>query len=528
MDNVSWRGGTTVGGWRRNGGKAEGVNQGDLPVEEPNGWSPGRHPSTTATERAGVRAPIVATKGRNGPGAKGAQEGGDVTDRAQEQPPATVSQATQQAGEAQNPGALRARWAWVEPEVWTERMLTTLEEGVKGGKWFRLIDKVYALPNLRKAFARVEANGGAAGVDHVTVEEFGRHLEANLEELSQSLHDGSYRPQAIRRAWIPKLGSKEMRPLGIPTVRDRVVQAALRAVLEPIFEREFAAQSYGFRPKRGCKDALRRVDTLLKQGYHWVVDADLKSYFDTIPHSALINQVGEKVADGRVLQLLEAFLHARVMETAKGWTPEGGTPQGAVISPLLSNIYLDPLDHHLAGQGMEMVRYADDFVVLCRTEGAAQEALERVRAWTTRVGLTLHPVKTRIVDATQVGGFDFLGYHFERGCRWPRPKSLDKFKATVRTKTRRHNGQSLQAIVTDLNRTLRGWYEYFKHSHRFTFTALDKWVRMRLRSLLRSRQGRKGRGRGADHQRWPNAFFAKQGLFSLTEAHTLACQSSRR
>ena len=216
------------------------------------------------------------------------------------------------------------------------------------------------------------------------------------------------------------------------------------------------------------------------------------------------------------------------METAKGWTPEGGTPQGAVVSPLLSNIYLDPLDHHLAGQGMEMVRYADDFVVLCRTEGAAQEALERVRAWTTRVGLTLHPVKTRIVDATQVGGFDFLGYHFERGCRWPRPKSLDKFKATVRTKTRRHNGQSLQAIVTDLNRTLRGWYEYFKHSHRFTFTALDKWVRMRLRSLLRSRQGRKGRGRGADHQRWPNAFFAKQGLFSLTEAHTLACQSSRR
>jgi len=192
VGNVPWRGGAFAGGWRRNGGKAEGVNQGDLSAQEPDGWSLGRHPSTTATERAGVRAPIVATKGRNGPGAKGAQEGGDVTDRAQEQPPATVSQATQQAGEAQNPGALRARWAWVEPEVWTERMLTTLEEGVKGGKWFRLIDKVYALPNLRKAFARVEANGGAAGVDHVTVEEFGRHLEANLEELSQSLHDAGY------------------------------------------------------------------------------------------------------------------------------------------------------------------------------------------------------------------------------------------------------------------------------------------------------------------------------------------------
>jgi RNA-directed DNA polymerase len=407
-------------------------------------------------------------------------------------------------------------------------MLTALEEGVKGGKWFRLIDKVYAMPNMRKGFARVKANSNAAGVDHVTVEEFERHLEANLEKLAQSLRDGTYRPQAIRRAWIPKLGSKEMRPLGIPTVRDRVVQAALRAVLEPIFERDFAAQSYGFRPKRGCKDALRRVNTLLEQGYNWVVDADLKSYFDTIPHSTLMDRVREKVADGKVLRLLEAFLHARVMETAKGWTPEGGTPQGAVVSPLLSNIYLDSLDHLMAEKGIEMVRYADDFVVLCRSEVAAQEALAVVRAWTIAVGLTLHPVKTRIVDATQDGGFDFLGYHFESGQRWPRKKSLDKFEDTIRARTRRHNGQSLQAILTDLNRTLRGWFEYFKHSHRFTFTALDKWVRMRLRSLLRFRQGRKGRGRGSDHQRWPNAFFAKQGLFSLAEAHTLACQSSRR
>jgi len=435
-------------------------------------------------------------------------------DQAKEERPATVSARTQQAGEAQNPWAIRARWAWVEPEVWTERMLTALEEGVKGGKWFRLIDKVYALANLRKAFARVKANSNAAGVDHVTVEAFERHLEANLEKLSQSLRDGTYRPEAIRRAWIPKLGSQEMRPLGITTVRDRGVQAALRAVLEPIFERDFAAQSYGFRPRRGCKDALRRVDTLLKQGYSWVVDADLKSYFDTIPHSTLMDGVREKVADGKVLRLLEAFLHARVMETAKGWTPEGGTPQGAVVSPLLSNLYLDSLDHLLAEKGIERVRYADDFVVLCRTEVAAQEALERVRDGTTTVGLTLHPVKTRIVDATQDGGFDFLGYHFAGGERWPRKKSLDKFKDTIRAKTRRHNGQSLQTILTDLNWTLRGWFEYFQHRRRFVFITLDKWVRMRLRSLLRFRRKRKGRGRGSDHQRWPHAFFAKQGLFS--------------
>ena len=277
-----------------------------------------------------------------------------MTDGWTETKPATVSERTKQAGE------IRASWAWAEPEVWTERMLTALEQGVKGGKWFSMMDKVYALANLRKAFEQVKTNRGAAGVDHLTIAMFERHLEQNLEKLSQTLKDGTYRPQAVKRVWIPKPGGKEKRPLGIPTVRDRVVQAALRAVLEPIFERDFAAHSYGFRPKRGCKDAMRRVDALLKAGYSWAVDADLKSYFDTIPHSALKQRVGEKVSDGKVLQLVEAFLTTRIMETAEGWTPEEGTPQGAVISPLLSNIYLDPLDHDMARRKIEMVRYADD------------------------------------------------------------------------------------------------------------------------------------------------------------------------
>jgi RNA-directed DNA polymerase len=499
------------------------VNQGDLLASEPVGWSPGNYPRTATSERAGVRAPIVARKGRNGPGAKGAQEGGDVTDEPKQAPPDVVP------GKGAMPaGEIRTRWAWVEAEVWTERMLTALEQGVRGGKWFSLMDKVYALPNLRRAFARVKANRGAAGIDHVTVMHFERHLEENLEKLSRSLKDGSYHPQAIRRKWINKLGSKEKRPLGIPTVRDRVVQAALRAVLEPIFERDFAAQSYGFRPNRGCKDALRRVDTLLKQGYNWVVDADLKSYFDTIPHSGLLERVGGKVTDGKVLALVAAYLTAKVMETAAGWVPEEGTPQGAVISPLLSNLYLDPLDHLLAEKGYEMVRYADDFVILCRSEAEAREALERVQQWTAAAGLKLHPVKTRIVDAATAGGFDFLGYHFERGYRWPRPKSLKKFKDTVRAKTRRTNGQSLQAIITDLNRTLVGWFEYFQHSHKTRFADLDRWLRKRLRSILRQRRGGCGPGRGWDNVRWPPAFFAKLGLFSLVTAHALACQSSRR
>jgi len=440
-----------------------------------------------------------------------------VTDKQTEDRPAAVVGTPKQAGE------VRARWAWTEPSVWTERMLTALEVGVKGGKWFSLMDKVYALANLRAAFAEVKANGGAAGVDNQTVEMFECHLEENLGKLSRSLEDGSYRPQAVRRVWIPKPGSVEKRPLGIPTVRDRVVQAALRHVLEPIFERDFAEQSYGFRPNRGCKDALRRVDELLTAGYTWVVDADLKSYFDTIPHDQLMEQVRGKVSDGRVLELLRAYLTQKVMETAKSWTPEGGTPQGAVISPLLSNLYLHPLDQQMAQQGSEMVRYADDFVMLCRSQAEAATTLEQVRQWAEQVGLALHPGKTRIVDATEKGGFDFLGYHFERGMKWPREKSLRKLKDTIRAKTRRTQGQSLKAIVKDVNRSLRGWFEYFKQSHKTTFRPLDAWMRMRLRSILRQRQGKSGRGRGSDHQRWPNAFFVKQGLNPLLNLHAWEC-----
>jgi RNA-directed DNA polymerase len=410
-------------------------------------------------------------------------------------------------------------------------MLTALEQGVKGNKWFSLIDKVYRPANLAAAFARVKANGGAAGVDHQTVQMYERDLSEHQEKLATQLKDGTYRPQAVRRVWIAKPGTKEKRPLGIPTVRDRVAETALRQVMEPIFERDFAAQSYGFRPRRGAKQALRRVNGLLKAGYTWVVDADLKSYFDTIPHQRLMERVGEKISDGRVLKLIASYLEQGVMDGLASWTPEEGTPQGAVISPLLSNmsnIYLDPLDHLMAARGVEMVRYADDFVILCRSEAEARAALSWVQAWTTANGLTLHPQKTRLVDATIRGGFDFLGYHFERGYRWPRAKSIKKLRDTIRRKTRRTNGRALKVTIQDVNRTLRGWFEYFKHSHKTTFKAQDKWVRMRLRSILRKRLKLRGRGRGADHQRWPNAYFATQGLFSLTAAHELLCQPSRR
>ena len=435
-----------------------------------------------------------------------------------EEQPMSVPDTAKQIGDAPD------RWSWAEPSVWTQRMLTTLEKGVKGGKWFSLIDKVYSEKNLRSAFARVKRNKGKPGVDHQTIEMFEANLDANIQYLSRTLRDDTYRPQAIRRVMIPKPGTKEKRPLGIPTVRDRVAQGALRHVLEPIFERDFAVHSYGFRPKRGSKDALRRVDSLLKAGYTWVVDADLKGYFDTIPHGQLMDRVEAKVTDGRVLRLIEMYLKQDVMETAKCWTPQRGSPQGAVISPLLSNIYLDELDHMMAESGVEMVRYADDFVLLCRSEEDAHRALDLVKRWTAPAGLTLHPDKTHIVDATQRGGFDFLGYHFERGHRWPCRKSLGKLRDTIRAKTRRGNGHSLTTIIANVNRTTKGWFEYFKHSNQPTFRPVDGWIRMRLRSILRRRRHGRGCGRGRDHQRWPNAFFAKRGLFSFVTAYATASQ----
>jgi RNA-directed DNA polymerase len=407
-------------------------------------------------------------------------------------------------------------------------MLATLEEhSVRGGKWHSLIDKVYRPQNLHSAYREVAANRGAAGVDHVTTEDFTAKLARNLHQLEDQLRTGTYRPQAIKRVNIPKPGTNETRPLGIPTVRDRVVQAAVRHVLEPVLERHFAPHSYGFRPHRGCKDALRRVNQLLGAGYKYTVDVDLKSYFDTIPHDRLIAELRRYVADNQLIALVEKFLQADVFDGLKHWTPTSGAPQGAIISPLLSNLYLNDLDHLVAQEGYEMTRYADDLVIQCRTREEAERALALVAQWTAQRGLTLHPTKTKIVHVDEEG-FEFLGYRFHKHYRIPRQKSLSKFKEAIRGKTRRNNGRSLQAIIADVNRTLRGWFGYFKHSWRTTFGPLDAWIRGRLRSILRRRARRKGRARGRDHQRYPNAYFAEQGLFSLLAAFDEEGQSSRR
>lgn len=424
-------------------------------------------------------------------------------------------------------GEIRDRWWWIEHSVWTERMLTRLETSGPTTVWFGLWDKVYAQRNLQAAFAAVWRNRGAPGVDGQSVRQFDEQAAEELSRLAEELRDKRYRRQPARRVWIPKPGTTEKRPLGIPAVRDRTVEAALRHVLEPIFERDFARSSYGFRPGRGCREAVARVEEMLREGHVWCVDCDLKSYFDTIPHERLMALVRRRVVDGNVLAVLEQCLKAGVLEDCKGWQPtERGTPQGAVISPMLANLYLDPLDHELERLGWELVRYADDFVVLCRTKEEAEAVLQRLRSWTEQAGLILHPTKTRIVNAIEEG-FDFLGWHFRGRQKWPRKKSVQKLREKLRPLTRRTNGRSLSEIVAKANPILRGWYGYFRDSCESGLGDVDSWLRHRLRAMLRKREKRPGYGRTrTDHLRWPNRWFAAQGLFSL-EHGTCAYGQSR-
>ncbi|MGH7930674.1 MAG: group II intron reverse transcriptase/maturase [Candidatus Binatia bacterium] len=444
----------------------------------------------------------------------------DTQRQSESQAPVVPEKATQGAE------AHRRDWTWVEASVWSERMLAALENGVKGGKWFSLIDKVYRVETLKAAWQKVEANAGAAGVDGQSVKRFAARAEMYLKELNIALQQGTYRAMAVRRVEIAR-GRGKFRPLGIPVVKDRIVQTALKFVLEPIFEWEFLKMSYGFRPGLGCKDALREVDRQLREGYTFVVDADLRSYFDTIPHARLMERVKEHVSDGRVLALIEAFLHQDIIKEMERWTPVGGTPQGAVISPLLANIYLHALDCQMKQKGYRMVRYADDFVVLCRSAEEAQASLAEVKAWVEVNGLSLNAEKTHVGDCRQWGqGFEFLGYHFEVRRRWVRRKSLKTVQDRIRMRTKRTRGDSLAGIIAELNPTLRGWFNYFKHAHPNTFKWMDSFVRRRLRAILRKQEKQRGMGLcREDHQRWPNKFFAAQGLFTMHTAWKLASQS---
>jgi RNA-directed DNA polymerase len=404
-------------------------------------------------------------------------------------------------------------------------MLTTLlENKVRGGKWHALIDKVYAELNLHTAARKVTGKEKAAGVDGQSCEAFEEHLLVETRQLAEQIKSRTYRPSAVRRVCIPKPGRpNETRPLGIPTVRDRVVQRAIVNVIEPILDHQFHERSFGFRHRRCAHDALRIVEQKLQEGYVYVVDADLKGYFDTIPKDRLLTLLKEHISDSRMLKLIKMFLDQSILEELREWTPIAGVPQGAVLSPVLSNLYLNPLDHAMADNGFEMVRYADDFVVLCRSEFEAEVALQTITKWVKQAGLTLHPTKTKIVDS-RTESFAFLGYSFRGDKIYPRRESLAKMKARIKELTPRKRPGSIASIAKELNRVLIGWFGYFRHCRWTIFKDLDAKTRSRLRRMLLKRH-RKNPERLPRQQRWPNAYFAQAGLYSLREAHLRFDQS---
>lgn len=410
---------------------------------------------------------------------------------------------------------------WSHHPAWTVSMRAALKTRQEsGGKWFSLIDRMWDPMLLEGAWERLyrritgKARRRGAGVDGVTVEEFAKWPGVEALDLAVDLKAGKYRPRPVRRHYIAKPGTTKKRPLGLPCVRDKVVQEALRSLIEPIFEVEFLEGSHGFRPKRSTDTACQRLEEQLKAGKAWVVDADITGFFDNIDHEKLLEQVNRRIADGRILGLIRAFLEAGVMEEMKVRYATTGTPQGGIISPLLANIFLHAMDEELESKGISWVRYADDFLLMCETREGAEAALELVRGILGRLGLALSPEKTRIRHLDE--GFDFAGWHYQGHRRWPRNKSMKALRLKLREKTRRLRPGSMELICSELNPILRGWGIYFRDGNSgSTFRAVMAGLRRRLRSILHRRHKGQGLGSLGLNSRWPDRCFRAWGLFDL-------------
>lgn len=358
---------------------------------------------------------------------------------------------------------------------------------MKKRKWFSLIDKVWRYDNLEKAAEAVVRNAGAAGIDEVTTKEFLANKDMHLREINRLLREKQYEPQPVRAVEIPKDNGKT-RTLGIPTVRDRVVQQSLRMVLEPIFEAKFKDCSYGFRPNRGCHKAITKVEEYIEAGNLWAVEVDIEKFFDSVDQEMLIDQVAEEISDGSTLRLIRALLKSGIMKDGKIKASEEGTPQGGVISPLLANIYLHPLDEALE-KDFNLVRYADDAVILCQTEEEADRAMSAFISILEKLKLKANLSKTRKVKLTDQEGTEFLGFLITAKYKFPRKKAIKKFKDKVKSKTRRTAPVSLEQMIENLNPVIRGWGTYFKVGNSYkSFERLDQWIRMRLRCFVEKRK----------------------------------------
>jgi len=377
-------------------------------------------------------------------------------------------------------------------------------------KYHSLRDKVFSLKNLYAAFQHVKKNKGKAGLDRVSIKQFESDLENNIQTIHKELKTEIYQPSPVLRVYIPK-GTHDKRPLGIPIVKDRVVQQAFRQIIEPIFEKDFSDNSFGFRPERCCHDAIKRLEQYKQEGYRCVLDADIKAFYDTIPHKLIMDRLREKIADGWVLNSIENMLKAGVMEDGIVHETNQGTPQGGVISPLLANLVGDIIDKELEKAGYKFVRYADDFVVMTKTKEELPAALSYVKEIIEgRLGMKLSEDKTKLTNFK--GGFRFLGYDFKGRYKGISTKSLDKLKDTIRDITRRTQGVNLKAVIDTLNPVIRGHVNYFRLGDvKSVYRKLDNWLRMRLRSFKFSRKWR------TDNKRFPVHRFTNMGLLSFEQ-----------